>query len=154
MGLEFAELDRAFVKFKPAAPRPEDLSKPTLMSFAAARAANKTTRYQRVQDILNRAAGDGTPYHEDHARFWNLPLAEFVALSVYDVAIIAPAGADRGARSGLIKALKGEAPFGQGGDFPRMPLNRPPVAPGDITYIQTWINDDCPDEPDPPAKGA
>ena len=150
MGVDFAELDRAFVKFKKAAPRPEDLQKPELMSFEAARVANSTTRYQRVQDILNRAAGDGTPFHEDRARFWNLPLVEFVALTVYDVPIIAPEGADRGARSGLIKALKGEAPFGTGGDFPQMPLNRPPVAPGDIAYIQNWINDNCPDEPDPP----
>ena len=146
--IDLTALDRAFVDFKPRAPRPEDLAKPAFMSLAAR--AVVTTRFQRVQEILNNASGDGNPDHEDHHRFWNVPLAEFRAISVYGVDLIAAKGEDRGARSGLIKALKAEAPFGPDGDFPRMPLNRPPVAPEDIAYIQTWIDEDGPDGPEAP----
>jgi hypothetical protein len=65
------------------------------------------------------------------------------------VDIIAAPGPNRGARSGLILAIKGEAPFGTGigGGIPRMPLFRSPVAPDDIAFIEKWIDDDCPDEP-------
>jgi tyrosinase len=48
--------------------------------------------------------------------------------------------------AGLIKALRGEAPF-DGSHFPRMPMGRPPVAEGDIAYIEQWIADGCPEEP-------
>lgn len=52
--------------------------------------------------------------------------------------------------AGLIKALRGEAPF-DGSHFPRMPMGRPPVADGDIAYIEQWIADGCPDEAHEPA---
>jgi len=47
--------------------------------------------------------------------------------------------------AGLIKALRGEAPF-DGSHFPRMPMGQPPVADGDIAYIEQWIADGCPEE--------
>ena len=150
LGKDLAALDRAFVTFKTRAPQPEDSLRIARMAMESTREA-QTTRYQRVQSILNQATGDGTPFHDGQARFWDLPLADFLALTtIYEVQLIAPKGADRGARSGLIKALKGELPFGQDGDFPRMPVNRPPVTPENIAYIQKWIDDDCPDEADVP----
>jgi hypothetical protein len=152
--VDLATLDRAFVTFRPGAPRPEELARrgPRPLAFAAAAVQ---TRFTRVQEILERAAGDGFPFHEGQERFWNRPLADFLALPpIYGVDLIAPAGPDRGARSGLIKALKGERPFGPGGQFPRMPLNRPPVAPDDIAFIQKWIDDNCPDDPIPPRPAA
>lgn len=150
LGKDLAALDRAFVTFRTRAPQPDEPG-PVLMADRALERMSTTTRYQRVQAILNQAATDGMPSHEGQARFWDLPLAGFLALTtIYGVEVIAPKGADRGARSGLIKALKGEKPFGPGGDFPQMPLDRPPVTPENIAYIQKWIDDGCPDEPDVP----
>jgi hypothetical protein len=107
------------------------------------------TRYQHVQEILDRAAGDGQPGHEGNGRFWDKPLQEFLQIrSIVGVPVIATPGKNRGARSGLILALKGEPPFGDDdSDLPRMPLFKPPVAPADIAFIENWIDDDCPDEP-------
>ena len=66
-----------------------------------------------------------------------------MTISVYGVQLIASPGSNRGARSGLIQALKGVPPFGVGGDFPRMPLNKLPVSDPDIAFIQNWIDHDC-----------
>lgn len=151
LGKDLAALDRAFVNFRTRAPQPEEQAGPGPMALAPAGGAT-TTRFQRVQNILNEATGDGAPFHGGQERFWDLPLADLLTVTVYEQQVIAPKGADRGARSALIKALKGELPFGPGGDFPRMPLNRPPVSPDNIAYIQKWIDDDCPDGPDVPAK--
>lgn len=54
-----------------------------------------------------------------------------------------PSGAGRGAASGLIKGLKGEAPF-DGSQFPRLPWGGKPVAAADIQFIEQWIDDGCP----------
>lgn len=53
------------------------------------------------------------------------------------------AGAGRGAASGLVKGLKGEAPF-DGSQFPRLPWGGRPVSAADIQFIEQWIDDDCP----------
>jgi hypothetical protein len=143
--LDLATIDRAFVTFKPAAPKPGDLQ-PVLTSLAEAAVG---TSFQDVQDILNKAAGDGAPLHQDNGRFWNLALSDFRKLTVYGVQVIADKGPDRGANSGLIQALKGEPPFGPDGSFPRMPLNRPPVSPDNIALIQKWIDDGGPDQVKP-----
>jgi hypothetical protein len=112
----------------------------------------RLTRYQHVQDILERATGNGQPGHFGHGRFWNKPLQEFMQMGpLAGVDIIATPGPNRGARSGLTLSLKGEPPFGPSGGsvgvIPRMPFLRPPVAPADIAFIEKWIDDGCPDEP-------
>jgi hypothetical protein len=98
-------------------------------------------RLEQVRRILDAAIGfGGAP----HGRFWNLPLAEFVAF-VYDgLEVITPPGPDRGKNSNLIKALKGEDPF-DGSAQRRMPPNRPAVAPEHIEFIKDWIDADCPE---------
>src|SRR5262245_61045085 len=109
-----------------------------------------TTRYQHVQEILERATGNGQPGHRGQGRFWNLPLQEFMQLEpIHGVQVIATPGPNRGARSGLVLSLKGEPPFSPfGGEFiRRMPMFREPVAPADIAFIEKWIDDGCPDEP-------
>jgi len=143
---DLATIDRAFVTFKPGAPKPGDLQPPAMTSMAD---AVVDPSFRKLQDILNKAAGDGQPDHEGNGRFWNLPLSDFRKLTVYGVQVIADKGADRGARSGLIQALKGVPPFGPGG-LPRMPLGRPPVADDDIAWIQKWIDNDGPDQVNPP----
>jgi len=52
--------------------------------------------------------------------------------------------------SNLVKALRGEAPFGldigtPGATIARMPARMNPMAPEDITCIVNWINEGCPE---------
>ena len=110
--------------------------------------APSKTRYLHLQEILAAAAGPSNPNHDGRGKFWEKPLAEFIALTIYDVKLIADPGANRGANSGLIKALRGVAPF-DGSSYDRMPLGRDPVAPADIQFIQDWIDAGCPDDPMP-----
>jgi tyrosinase len=53
-----------------------------------------------------------------------------------------------GAASGLVRGLKGEYPF-DGSQFPRLPWGGKPVSVADIRTIEGWIDDGCPDEPEP-----
>jgi hypothetical protein len=101
--------------------------------------------YARVAEILEAATGDGQPSHQGRRRFWTLPLDQFMMIgTIRDVQLIADPGPDRGARSGLIQALRGEGRFTDDG-FGRMPLDREPVADFDIQYIQDWIDEGCPE---------
>lgn len=100
--------------------------------------------YARVQELLNNAARGAHPYHDGKGRFWEKPLSEFKQLVIYGEQLIADAGPDRGARSNLIKALRGEAPFDDS-KFNRMPSGLPPMPPEDIQFIQNWIDMDMPD---------
>ena len=102
------------------------------------------TSYSKVTEILERAAGDGEPSHQGHERFWTLPLNDFLNIgAIYGIQVIADAGADRGARSGLIQALRGEGRFTDD-DLGRMPLGREPVPDDEIAYIESWIDEGCP----------
>jgi tyrosinase len=58
--------------------------------------------------------------------------------------------AGRGAASGLILGLKGQAPF-DGTQFPPLPWGGARVAPQDIAFIQQWIDDGCPEQDTAPA---
>ncbi len=119
-----------------------------------------STRYQRVMDILDAAAGDSAADYGGHGRFWKLPLDAFLSVSVHGVRMIAPeeeapsccashgdeevAGKCRAARSGLIRGLRGEPPF-EGSRFPRLPWGGKAVAPDDLQFIADWIDDGCPE---------
>jgi tyrosinase len=79
-----------------------------------------STRYAQVKTILNGAATAPADYGCGATAFWELPLPEFLAFSLYGLRVIAsePAktccGKDSGTRSdasGLIKGLRGAAPF-------------------------------------------
>lgn len=128
------------------------------------------TRYGRVKQILNRAAGASAADYDGYGRFWELPLERLLEVQIFGVRMIAPveeaacgccshtsgqsplgepAGEDpktcggRSAASALIKGLRGEAPF-DGSRFPRLPWGGQPVGPDDIQYISDWIDDGCP----------
>ncbi|MBN9618013.1 MAG: tyrosinase family protein [Acidobacteriales bacterium] len=49
------------------------------------------SRYKQVRKILDDASGDMHPSYQGHYRFWNLPLAELLQLTLYGVRMIAPA---------------------------------------------------------------
>jgi tyrosinase len=141
----------------------------------------RTTRYVRVKEILDAAAGASTADYGGIGRPWHLPLARFTTVEVYGVRMIAPpapasapaalpvrggcgcgcatGGQDpdgdppgarvpphpgRGAASGLVRGLRGEAPY-DGSVFPRLPWGGAGfVADDDVAFIADWIDDGCP----------
>src|SRR5690349_14723842 len=94
------------------------------------------TRYEQVKQILDRAAGGSTVDYDGLGRFWHLPLPQLLEVEVFGVRMIAPAVApvpsccqaesadaaaeSRGARSGLVRGLRGRPPF-DGTRYPRLP---------------------------------
>ena len=117
-------------------------------------------RFSEVIAILDESVGGpaasvGFP----HGPFWReVTRDELVALEV-------PAFGEKlpllvvgdSANSNLIKALKGEAPFGtdsgtSGARFRRMPAGRAALPDDKIALIEKWIDDGCPD--DEAANGA
>lgn len=119
----------------------------------AAPAPGPKTGYARVKEILAASARAGTkPAGSTTARFWDASLEDFKKANIYGVRLIAPAqaasccaGESRSAGSGLIKALRGEAPF-DGSRFPPLPWGGAAVAEADIQFIADWIDDDCPED--------
>jgi tyrosinase len=124
--------------------------------------APRITRYERVKEILDQAAGASTADYGGVGRFWTLPPAEWTELQLFGVRLIAPAasapapqscccsGAEapsRGDASGLIQGLRGQPPF-DGSRFPRLPWGGQPVSDENIRFISEWIDDGL-----PPADG-
>jgi len=119
----------------------------------------QTTRYERVLQILDRAAGESSADYDGWGKFWHLPLDQLLDLRIYGVRMIAPietaaaasccnhaeatgAASGRGAKSGLIRGLRGEPPF-DGSRLPRLPWGGQPVSDSDISFISDWIDDGC-----------
>ncbi|HYL97785.1 MAG TPA: tyrosinase family protein [Blastocatellia bacterium] len=122
--------------------------------------AEQVTRYEQVKQILDRASGSSSADYGGRGRFWHLPLPEFLEVEVHGVRMIAPAEAavhsccghvepaepeasGRGARSGLIRALRGQPPF-DGTQFPALPWGGTAVKEPEISFISDWIDDGCP----------
>jgi photosystem II stability/assembly factor-like uncharacterized protein len=109
------------------------------------------TRFDQVVQILNAAVGGADAPVGFHGPFWrNVTRDLFVAKKVFGLALITLGD---GAGSNLVKALKGEVPFGADlpdaspdATFNRMPSGRTPVAAADIAFIQKWIDDGCPED--------
>jgi tyrosinase len=122
--------------------------------------ATQTTRWQRVREILEDAAGDSPADYGGVGRPWNLPLDRLLTVEVHGVRMIAPAPAaasgarpccgggakaSRAADSGLVRGMRGQAPF-DGSRFPRIPFGGRAVAGDDIDFIARWIDDGAPAE--------
>ena len=113
-------------------------------------ASNKVqTRYGRVKEILDAAAGkkDASDYG-GAGRFWD-DLEKLKKAKIYGVRMIAPEEKasccdeeSRSARSGLIRGLRGEPPF-DGNRFPPLMWGGKRVAGPDIQFIADWIDDGC-----------
>ncbi|CAM2066653.1 Tyrosinase family protein [Sulfidibacter corallicola] len=133
-------------------------------------AESKLSRFERVKAILARAACAGTYPYEDYEKYWELEIDKLEAFEIHGIPLIAPeekpthsccgnkekvaqatheepqGSADsRGARSGLIKGLRGEFPF-DGKRLPRLPWGADPLPPEEIAFIERWIDDGCPVE--------
>src|SRR4051812_10879925 len=93
------------------------------------------TRYEKVKQILDQAASGSPADYEGHGKFWHLPLPRLREFEIGGVRMIAPAKAaarscchsgpateveGRGARSGLIRGLRGQQPF-DGTTYPPLP---------------------------------
>ncbi len=131
----------------------------------------QTTRYERVKEILDQAAGSSNADYGGRGRFWrDLPLAELLTVEIHGVRMIASADAaaskpvssccchgesvagvarppypGRGAASGLVRGLRGQSPF-DGTRLPRLPWGGVAVAEEEIAFISDWIDDGCPAE--------
>ena len=118
------------------------------------------TRYEKVKQILDRAASGSTVDYDGLGAFWQLPLEQFLQVKLYGVRMIAeeteapvhscchgPATdtdvKTRSARSGLIQGLRGQSPF-DGTQFPPLPWGGKPVPDEEINFIADWIDDNCP----------
>src|SRR5438552_2389393 len=93
-----------------------------VMAIEPATLPNGTkTRYARVKQILDNAAGDSTAEYGGAGRFWGRSLEELKTICVHGVRMIAPEvrasccggdlGQSRSVRSGLIQGLRGTPPF-------------------------------------------
>src|SRR4051812_49636471 len=98
------------------------------------------TRYERVLEILDNAIGGPGSNIGVHGAFWRgLTRDQFVAKKVQGRQLLVVGD---GVGSNLIKALKGESPFGvdlpdppPGALLSRMPAGFDPVSDGDIAFI-------------------
>jgi hypothetical protein len=106
------------------------------------------SRFEQVKQILDDAVGG-----QDiaaHRRFWlGVTRDQFVAKSIYGEPLLVVGD---GNASNLVKALRGELPFGADTGTPeafyrRMPAGMEPVAPDRIDFVRQWIDDGCPDDP-------
>src|SRR4051812_15934252 len=113
--------------------------------------------FRRVIGILDQAVGGPSAPVGAHGAFWRgLTHLQFVQKKVFGLPLIV---VGNGAGSNLVKALKGEAPFGSnigtsGASFRQMPAGRPPVSAAEIAEIASWIDAGCPEEetPSPPVE--
>lgn len=106
------------------------------------------TRYQHVIQILDQAIGGPTSNIGYHGAFWRgLTRDQFVAKMVFGNQLVI---VGQGANSKLVKALRGQAPFGSdlspppdGAIYPRMPNGLPPVGDVEILFVEKWIDEGC-----------
>jgi photosystem II stability/assembly factor-like uncharacterized protein len=107
------------------------------------------TRFQKVVQILDDAVSGPSAPVGFHGAFWRgVSRDVFVAKKVFGLPLVTIGD---GAGSTLVKALKGETPFGADlgnpeADFNRMPSGLAPVPAADITFIKTWIDEGCPED--------
>ncbi|MBR0848161.1 tyrosinase family protein [Bradyrhizobium diazoefficiens] len=113
-----------------------------------------TVAYARVKAILDEAAGQSTAEYGGTGRFWDNGAQALQEAEIFGVKMVAPQPAGhaccvpahaRSDASGLIKGLRGEAPF-DGSRFPALPWGGKQVPPADIEIIADWIDAGCPDD--------
>lgn len=114
------------------------------------------SRYQRVKQILDAAyTSQALPSYQGLGDFWNtLSYTDFMQFKLYGEKLIADkpqkscCGKEptytRAQASGLIKGLRGAFPY-NGEQFPALPWAAELLTEQDIGFIESWINDDCPE---------
>jgi rubrerythrin len=117
-------------------------------------------RFERVVELLDASVGGPSAPVGAHRAFWrNTSRNDFVIRKVYGLQLLVVGD---GANSNLVKALKGESPFGAdldapppGAEYSRMPAGLVAMRPADIAFIQRWIDEGCLEDeiPASPAAG-
>ncbi|MGY1617380.1 hypothetical protein ACI797_11640 [Geodermatophilus sp. SYSU D00691] len=107
-------------------------------------------RFLQIKQILDDSVGGaGAPVAGPHRAFWRSQTRDqFVAFKVLGLPIVTLGD---GGGSNLVKALRGQTPFGSdigtpGATFRRMPAGRPPVPDELIDVVVAWIDDGCPED--------
>jgi hypothetical protein len=113
------------------------------------------TGFAKVRQILDEGLRGFPLARVGHDEFWRVDDETKLPASVVGQVPLKPGD---GANSNLIKALKGEAPFGvdlgtPGGSLRRMPAGRAPIDPARIDFIEKWIDGLAP-APAPPDNGS
>lgn len=111
-------------------------------------------RFARVRAILDEAVGGRDTPVGIHGPFWRGATRDkFVAATVAGRPLLTVGDA---AGSNLVRALRGEDPFGAdlpepppGASLSRMPAGLPPVPAEAVEFVAAWIDDGCPDDPPP-----
>ena len=106
-------------------------------------------KFDDVVAILDKSVGGPDADVASHGPFWRgVTRDRFVEMKVGGRKLVILGD---GANSNLVLSLKGEAPFGSdlddppvGAVTPVMPAYLDPVAAGEISAIEQWINDGCP----------
>ncbi|MDX6501549.1 MAG: tyrosinase [Blastocatellia bacterium] len=121
--------------------------------------AAQITRYEKVKQILDQGAAGSIADYGGLGPFWHLPLAQFLQVEIHGIRMIAAdvaplsscchggsvdaAAESRSARSGLIRGLRGLAPF-DGTQFPPLLWGGQTIPEEEIGFIADWIDDGCP----------
>jgi hypothetical protein len=104
-------------------------------------------RFDKIKEILDTLV-NGQNIH-GHGAFWRgLSLDQFKSKKVFGYPLVVPG--DSGS-SNIVKALRGQSPFGadvgvSGAVFRRMPAGRSPADESQIEFIIQWIDDGCLDD--------
>lgn len=104
-------------------------------------------RFEKAIQILDNAVGGPMAPVSFHGAFWRgLARNDFVMKKIFGLSLVT---VGKGADSTIVKALKGELPFGADipgrpeADFNRMPSGRDPVSDVDIAFLEKWIDEGC-----------
>ena len=116
------------------------------------------TGFAKVRQILDEGLRGFPLARVGHDEFWRVDDETKLPSSVAGQVPLKPGD---GSNSNLIKALKGEAPFGvdlgtPGGALRRLPAGRAPIEPARIKFIEKWIDGlaPAPVPPNPPNNGS
>lgn len=115
-------------------------------SPAAAQPAPAPLRFAELVALLDAAVGGPKAGVGVHGPFWrDKTRDQFVQSKVFGLALIQLGD---GTGSNMVKALRGEAPFGADIGTPnavysRMPAGLPSMSAADIDRIEAWITAGC-----------
>jgi hypothetical protein len=111
---------------------------------------SETMNFQRIVELLDKAVGGPDADVASHGPFWRgVTRDRFIEMKVGGRKLVTEGD---GANSNLVLSLKGDAPFGSdlddppaGAAIPLMPAYLDPVSAEEISDIEQWINDGCPE---------
>jgi hypothetical protein len=128
---------------------PQPAPPPGAHLLSLTRAAVPT--YSQVQQALDRAI-NGMATIGAHGAFWRtLTRDQFVVKKVFGQQLLVVGDP---ANSNIVKAVRGQLPFGSdtgtvGATFRRMPAGLPAMTEPDIELIEVWIKNGCPPDVEP-----